>query len=144
MNHMIIIRNHDKHNEIYNRSSTAIRYNATLISSSCMCCSYMLRVCGCVFCLFLFCLYICVRVYLQIKGPLRECRSIRPGASRLPYYCTPLVCVPEVIGLLAVWRHNKPRTKKPKDRTLAAREWRSRTLITTNFSFAGLLLFLCN
>jgi len=79
-----------------------------------MCCSYMLRVCGCVFCLFLFCLYICVCVYLQIKGPLRECRSIRTGASGLPYYCAPLVCVPGVIGLLAVWRHNKPKTKKPK------------------------------
>ena len=28
----------------------------------------------------------------------------------LPYYCAPLVCVPAVIGLLAVWRHNKPKT----------------------------------
>jgi len=39
---------------------------------------------------------------------LRECRSIRSGASGLPYYCAPLVCVSEVIELLAVWRHNKP------------------------------------
>jgi len=33
------------------------------------------------------------------------------GASGLHYYCAPLVCVPAVIGLLAVWQHNKPKTK---------------------------------
>ena len=37
---------------------------------------------------------------------------IRLGASGLFYYCAPLVCVSEVIELLAVWRHNKPKTKK--------------------------------
>jgi len=49
-----------------------------------------------------------------VQGPLRECRSIRSGASGLPYYCTPLVCISAVIELLAVWRHNKSKTKKPK------------------------------
>ena len=29
-----------------------------------------------------------------------------------PYYCTPLVCVPAVIGVLTVLRHYKPKTKK--------------------------------
>jgi len=38
--------------------------------------------------------------------------SIRSGASGLPYYCAPLVCISVVIELLAVWRHNKPKTKK--------------------------------
>ena len=56
-------------------------------------------------------LYICVCVYLPIQGPLRECRSIQPGASRLTYYCAPLVSVPAVLGLLAVWQHNKAKTK---------------------------------
>jgi len=32
-----------------------------------------------------------------------------PEASGLPYYCTPPVCVPDVIGALAVWRHNIPK-----------------------------------
>jgi len=32
-----------------------------------------------------------------------------PGFS--PYYCTPLVCISVVIGLLAVWRHNKTKPK---------------------------------
>jgi len=27
------------------------------------------------------------------------------GASGLPYYCTPPVCVPDVLGALTVWRH---------------------------------------
>ena len=45
----------------------------------------------------------------KIQGPLRECRSLR-SASWLPYYCTPLVCIPAVIELLAVWRNNKPKT----------------------------------
>ena len=32
-----------------------------------------------------------------------------PGASGLPYYCTPPVCDPAVIGALAVWwQHKKP------------------------------------
>ena len=69
---------------------------------------------------FLVCLYICVcecllhnnvRMYTSnqyVRGPLQGCRSIRPGASGLPYYCAPLVCVSEVIQLLAVWLHNKP------------------------------------
>jgi len=56
-------------------------------------------------------LYTCVCVFLHIQSPSRECRSIRSGASGLPYYCAPLVCVSEVMELLAVWRHNKPKTK---------------------------------
>ena len=65
-------------------------------------------------CLVLLCLYVCVYLYLQIQGPLQECHSIRQSASGLPYYWTPLVCVPEVMELLAVWRHNKPKTKNQK------------------------------
>jgi len=63
------------------------------------------------FVLFLVCLYICVCVCLQIQGLLREFCSICLGTSRLPYYCTPLVCIPDVIGLLVVWLHIKPKTK---------------------------------
>jgi len=32
--------------------------------------------------------------------------AFEPGASGLPYSCTPPVCVPAVIGGLTVWRHN--------------------------------------
>ena len=34
-----------------------------------------------------------------------QCGS-EPGASGLPYYCTPPVCVPAVLGGLAVWRYS--------------------------------------
>jgi len=62
------------------------------------------------FVLFIFCLYMCVCVCLQFQGPLREFRSIRPGASGLPYYCPPLVCVHDAVGVLAVWRQNTQKT----------------------------------
>ena len=86
--------------------------------------------------LFLFCLYICVCVCLQIQGPLPECCSIRPGVSVLPitayhlytflrdnvvYWKTnrkiinDLQYVPYVIGVLSVWRFDKPKTKKHMD-----------------------------
>ena len=80
------------------------------------------------FVLFLVCLYVCVcecllhnsmRMYTSnqfsyVRGPLRQCRSIRPGTSGLPYYCAPLVCVSAEIDSLAVWRHNKPKTKNQR------------------------------
>jgi len=43
-----------------------------------------------------------------------ECCSIQLGASWLPSYCTPLVCISVVIELLVVCQHNtnqKPKTK---------------------------------
>jgi len=49
--------------------------------------------------------------HLCVRGPLQECRSIRSGASGLPYHCAPLLCIPAVLGLLIVWRHNKPKNK---------------------------------
>ena len=55
----------------------------------------------------------CICVLLHKKSPLRRCRSIQSGASGLPYYCAPLVCacVSDVMELLAVWQHNKQKTK---------------------------------
>jgi len=69
-----------------------------------------LLLCLCVWFYSLF-VYNCVCVLLHIQSPLRECRSIWSGASGLPYFCALLVCVSDVIELLAVWRHNKPKTK---------------------------------
>ena len=53
----------------------------------------------------------------SVWGQLRECRSIRSGASGLPYYCAPLACVSAVMELLTVWWHNKPKTKNQKPKT---------------------------
>jgi len=41
--------------------------------------------------------------------PFNSVRRCRPTV--LCTTCAPLVCVSDVIGLLAVWRHNKPKTK---------------------------------
>jgi len=41
-------------------------------------------------------------------------QTIRSGFCGLPYYCAPLVCIPDVIRGLAVWRHYKPKTKDSK------------------------------
>jgi len=69
-----------------------------------------------VFCSSSFVVYMRMRISTSkqhkfVRGPLRECRSIRSSASRLPYYCTSIVCISVVIGLLLVWRHNKSKTK---------------------------------
>jgi len=40
--------------------------------------------------------------------------ALGPGASGLPYYCAPLVCIPAVLGVLAVWQHINPNTKNQK------------------------------
>jgi len=53
--------------------------------------------------------YTCVCVFFHIQSPLREFRSIRSGPSGLLYYCAPVVCISDVIQLLAVWRHNQPK-----------------------------------
>ena len=62
---------------------------------------------------------------IHVRGPLRECHSIRSGASGLPYYCAPLVCVSDVtvMELLVVWRYNKPKTKQPLWRDSPPQSW---------------------
>ena len=46
-------------------------------------------------------------VYVFAIKYMVHCGSaFEPGASGLPYYCTPPVCVPDVMGALAVWRQN--------------------------------------
>jgi len=48
------------------------------------------------------------------QGLLREYHSIWSGASGLSYYCA-LVCVPDLIRLLAVWWHDKPKPKNNEE-----------------------------
>jgi len=80
---MIIIRIHHKHNEMYKHNSKVIRYNATLIPSSCMCCSYMLRVCGCVF---VYSSFVCIFAFAYIfKSKVHSGNAVRFGRA-LPGY----------------------------------------------------------
>jgi hypothetical protein len=45
----------------------------------------------------------------NMRHELRESLS-----QALPYYCTPPVCVPDVIGALAVWKYPKKIQEKRK------------------------------
>ena len=57
--------------------------------------------------------FIRLHVYAFAMYSMVHCGSaFEPGASGLPYYCTPPVCIPGVLGALAVWRHNNNKTKK--------------------------------
>ena len=61
-----------------------------------------------------------IKTLLSNKHPLLKttlskvyCGSaFEPGASGLPYYCTPPVCVPDEIGALALWRLQTKQNKK--------------------------------
>ena len=50
--------------------------------------------------------------------------AFEPGASRLPHYCTPPVCVPDVIGALPVWWQNTQHCDVESRSTSTA--WRHR------------------
>jgi len=55
------------------------------------------------------CLHVCAYAF---KFKVHCGSAFEPGASGLPHYCTPHVCVPDVIGALAVWRQST-QTKNP-------------------------------
>jgi len=85
------------------------------------CCAFtgMLRVYGCVFCFnSLLFVYMCVRMpsspnkQTNKQSKVHSGSALGPGASRLPYYCTPPVCIPAVIGRLVVWRHNNKKNHR--------------------------------
>jgi len=57
-------------------------------------------------CVLFYVSFVCLHVCVYASKFKVHCGSAsEPGASGLPYYCTPPVCVPDVIGALAVWRH---------------------------------------
>jgi len=57
----------------------------------------------CVLCSISFlCDDMCMRLPLS---PRSIAGVLRPGAFGIPYYCTPPVTIPDVIGGLAVWLH---------------------------------------
>jgi len=56
--------------------------------------------------------FVCLHVCVYACKSKVHCKSVLgPGASGLPYYGTPLVCVPDVIGGIAVWRQNNNQKK---------------------------------
>jgi len=59
--------------------------------------------------------------------------AFAPGASRPPYYYTPPVCVPGVLGALTVWRHTQKKNleKSNHNHTFACNEGQG---LNTKFS----------
>jgi len=58
------------------------------------------------FCLSFVWLHVCAYVS---KFKVHYGSAFEPGASGLPYYCTPLVCIPAVPSAIAVWQHNQKK-----------------------------------
>jgi len=89
-----------------------IRLNENLIPVSDVCYSHMLHVYGYVFCSIPLLFASIVHAY-AFKSKVHCGSALGPAAgdSGLPYFCAPPVLVPTVLGGLAVWRHNKPKTK---------------------------------
>ena len=62
-------------------------------------------------CVLFYFSFVCFEVYAYVfKFKVHSGSALGLGTSGLPCYCAPLVCVPAVLGRLAVWRHNKPKT----------------------------------
>jgi len=87
-------------------------------------------------CVLFYSSFVCLYVYTyDFKSKVHCGSALGPGASRLPYYCTPLVCVPAVLGGSA----GDDKTTKPKQtyqnktKTLPARvkyiRWSSMTKV---------------
>jgi len=81
---------------------------------------YKIKYCpGCMMFIHVACLWICVLLYFScvclhvcayaFKFTVLCGSAFEPGASGLPYYCTPFVCVPDVLCALAVWRPNNQK-----------------------------------
>jgi len=69
-------------------------------------------------CVLFYVSFVCLHVCVYASKCKVHCGSVfEPGASGLPYYFTPPVCVPDVIGVLSVWRQNnkKKRSKYPSE-----------------------------
>ena len=83
-----------------------------------MCVLYVACLWMCVlFCFFFVCLHVCAYAF---KSKVRCGSALGPGVSGLPYYCTPPLFVPAVLGGLAVWRHTN---KQKKERMEAKNRW---------------------
>jgi len=64
-------------------------------------------------CVLFYSSFLCIHVCAYASKFMVHCLSaLWPGASGLPYYCTPPVTVPDVIGALAVWRHKNRKREQ--------------------------------
>ena len=92
-------------NKIDKEQPQQIRQNRQLIPPRCVMSIHV----ACLWIRVLFSFsFVCLHVCAHVSNFKVHCGSaFEPGASGLPYYCTPPVCVPAVLGALAVWLHNQ-------------------------------------
>jgi len=65
-------------------------------------------------CILFYFSFIWLHLHASASNSMVHCgRAFKPGASGLPYYCKPPVCVPDVIDALAMWRQNTPKKESP-------------------------------
>jgi len=61
-------------------------------------------------CVLFYFSFVCLHVCAFAMKSMVHCWSVfKLGAAGLPYYCTPPLCVPDVLGALAVWRHTQKK-----------------------------------
>ena len=75
---------------------------------------------GCVLSMHVACLWMCALFFFGLhiyvcsfdsKSRVHCESALVPGTSGLPYYCSPLVCIPAVLGGLAVWEKSQPSVR---------------------------------
>ena len=98
----------NKQYKIYRNSYFSTINCKKLIIVSGVCFSSMFVVSWCVFCSISLLFGLHVHAF-AFKSMIHCGSAFEPGASGLPYYSTPTVCVPAVIGALAVWWQNKTK-----------------------------------
>ena len=70
----------------------------------CLVCVMVIHVACLWMCVLFYFSFVCLHVCAYASKFKFHCGSaIETGASGLPYYCTPPVCVPNVIGGVVVW-----------------------------------------
>jgi len=85
-------------------------------------------------CILFYFSFIWLHLHASASNSMVHCgRAFKPGASGLPYYCKPPVCVPDVIDALAMWRQNTPKKESPtqmreaKNKKKTKKSWNLRT-----------------
>ena len=80
--------------------------------NSCFGCVLFMHVACLWMCLLFYSCLVCIYVCAYDSKSKVHCESaLGPGTSGHPYYCAPLVCVPAVLGGLAVWKKTKPSVR---------------------------------
>ena len=109
-NEIILAWIHSINNKIYKETINKIRFPVK--HNYCFRCVFFIYIPWFSMCDLFYFSFVWLHVYVfAIKSMVHRGSAFEPGASGLPYYCTPPVCVSDVIDALAVWRQNTKNRK---------------------------------